>query len=151
MDILRVQIDHVELFVPEQYEAAAWYERVLGLTIVAEYQAWAETPGGPLMISNDGGSTKLALFKGAPPATGAGGFRRVAFRTDTRGLREFLRRAAELGLADGRGRPLTAESVVDHEKAYSLYFSDPSGHLLEVTTYDYEAAGAMLAELRTPA
>jgi catechol-2,3-dioxygenase len=32
------QIDHVEVFVPDQYEAAAWYRRVLGLEILVEYE-----------------------------------------------------------------------------------------------------------------
>ena len=27
---------------------------------------------------------------------------------------------------------------LDHEKAYSIYFSDPFGHRLELTTYAYE-------------
>lgn len=31
-----LQIDHVELFVPDRYEAARWYERVLGLEPVPE-------------------------------------------------------------------------------------------------------------------
>jgi catechol 2,3-dioxygenase-like lactoylglutathione lyase family enzyme len=149
MDILRLQIDHVELFVPGRYEAAAWYERVLGLAIVPAYESWAADPGGPLMISNDGGSTKLALFEGAASSVrGAIGFRRVAFRTDTRGMREFLRRAVELRVEDSEGRLVTPEAVVDHQQAFSVYFADPYGHLLEVTTYDYEACSAMLADLR---
>jgi catechol 2,3-dioxygenase-like lactoylglutathione lyase family enzyme len=151
MDILRVQIDHVELFVPERYEAAAWYERVLGLAIVPEYESWSADPGGPLMISNDGGSTKLALFEGTPSSSPAGGFRRVAFRTDVRGMREFLRRARELRLQDAHGQPVLADAVVDHGQAFSVYFADPYGYRFEVTTYDYEACGAMLAELREPA
>ena len=32
-----LQIDHVELFVPDRYEAAGWYQRVLGLEILVEY------------------------------------------------------------------------------------------------------------------
>jgi catechol 2,3-dioxygenase-like lactoylglutathione lyase family enzyme len=152
MDILRVHIDHVELFVPNRYEAADWYHRVLALTIVPEYESWAADPGGPLMISSDGGSTKLALFEGACSSVrNVGGFRRVAFRTDTRGMREFLRRAVELRLEDSEGRLVTPEAVVDHQQAFSVYFADPHGHLLEVTTYDYEACGAMLAELREAA
>lgn len=148
MDILRVQIDHVELFVPDRHEAADWYEHALGLAIVPDYEGWAADPGGPLMISNDGGSTKLALFQGRPPGAGvAGGFRRVAFRTDARGFREFLRRAVELRLTSG-SRPVTPDAVVDHEQAFSVYFTDPYGHLLEVTTYDYQACAAMLAVLR---
>ena len=57
-----LQIDHVELFVPERYEAARWYERTLGLQVVPECEPWA-VDGGPLMISSDGGSTKLALLR----------------------------------------------------------------------------------------
>src|SRR5688500_7472544 len=58
-----LQIDHVELFVPDRHEAAGWYQRILGLDVVPALQAWAADPGGPLMMSSDGGSTKLALFE----------------------------------------------------------------------------------------
>src|SRR2546427_8807431 len=58
------QIDHVEMFVPDRYEAARWYEATLGLHIVPEFEFWANGPGGPLMIA--AGTTKLALFAGAP-------------------------------------------------------------------------------------
>jgi catechol 2,3-dioxygenase-like lactoylglutathione lyase family enzyme len=75
------QIDHVELFVPDRHEAAAWYQRVLGLNIVAEYEHWAADPRGPLMISSDGGHTKLALFQGTPQGSReTAGFHLVAFR-----------------------------------------------------------------------
>ena len=28
-----LQIDHVELFVPDRHEAAGWYQRILGLDV----------------------------------------------------------------------------------------------------------------------
>ena len=34
------QIDHVELFVPDQREAAAWYARVFGLRVLDEFEHW---------------------------------------------------------------------------------------------------------------
>jgi hypothetical protein len=34
---------------------------------------------------------------------------------------------------------LTAAAVVDHGQALSIYFRDPYGHRLEVTTYDVGA------------
>lgn len=143
-----LQIDHVEVFVPDRYEAARWYERSLGLQIVAECEPWA-IDGGPLMISSDGGSTKLALFEGHPePATQLMAFRRVAFRVTGAGFGEFLRRLPELQLVDARRRPVTADSVVDHQQAYSIYFDDPYGHQLEVTTYDYADTSALLRTLR---
>jgi catechol 2,3-dioxygenase-like lactoylglutathione lyase family enzyme len=139
------QIDHVELFVPDRYQAAQWYERVLGLQIVRECEAWA-ADGGPLMISSDDGNTKLALFEGQPaPAPPNAAFRRVAFKVTGHGFGEFLSRLPELALVDARRRPVTAEAVVDHQRAYSIYFCDPHGHLLEVTTYDYDVVSALLA------
>ena len=91
-----IHIDHVELFVPDRHEAAAWYERVLGLTVLAEYQGWALDSRGPLMISGDGGSSKLALFEGARAPGPGGGFHRVAFRLDAQTFMECLRRLGEL-------------------------------------------------------
>jgi catechol 2,3-dioxygenase-like lactoylglutathione lyase family enzyme len=140
-----LQIDHVELFVPDRYDAARWYERVLGLQVVPGFEPWA-VEGGPLMISSDGGSTKLALFEGDPtPSVPTAAFRRVAFRVNAGGFAEFIRRLPDLALTDSRQRPVTADAVVDHRQAYSIYFDDPYGHLLEVTTYDYDDTAAWLA------
>lgn len=132
-------IDHVELVVPDRDEAARWYERVLGLTVCAEYAFWAEE-GGPLMISSDDGWTKLALFEGdhrtAPVP------KRVAFRINGDGFLCFLARLPELDLVDGDDRRVTEADIVDHDVSVSLYFRDPYGTPLEVTTYDYEAVMA---------
>lgn len=37
---------------------------------------------------------------------------------------------------------------IDHGRSYSLYFSDPYGHRLEITTYDYDvvASSSLLEE-----
>ena len=148
---LRVQIDHVELFVPDRHEAAGWYQRILGLEIVAEYQEWAADRGGPLMLSSDGGNTKLALFEGSPQSSKpTAGFHRVAFRVTAGGFVDFLRQLTDRSLTDNQGRPVTADSVVDHKKAYSVYFSDPYGHRLELTTYEYEATRAALLLIGIP-
>jgi len=144
-----LQIDHVELFVPDRYEASTWYQRVLGLEIVPAYQEWADDPRGPLMISSDDGSTKLALFEGQPQESRTtAGFHLVAFRVDGSGFLAFLRRLGELQLNDQKDRALTSNSVVDHEKAFSIYFTDPYGHHLEVTTYDHEETRAALNRIR---
>ena len=124
-----LQLDHVEMFVPNRHEAAGWYELVLGLEIVREYEFWAQDPQGPLMISSDRGSTKLALFQGpAESAPEGSGYRLVAFRVDGSGFIAFLTRLESLQLRDHRGRVVTMDSVVDHDKAYSVYFPDPYGH-----------------------
>jgi hypothetical protein len=98
------------------------------------------------MISSDEGSTKLALFEGQPvPSPHTAAFRRVAFRVTAQGFSEFLHRLPELALTDSGHHAVTASSVIDHQQAYSIYFSDPYGHQLEVTTYDYEDTSAQLA------
>lgn len=132
-------IDHVELFVPDREEAARWYGRALGLEVLESYRPWAEPEGGPLMISSDGGTTKLALFQGKPKGDRpTAGFHRVAFRVSARGFQDFLHHAATLGLEDAQGEPLTPAAAKDHGAAYSVYFKDPWGHPLEVTTYEAE-------------
>ena len=133
-------IDHVELSVPDRFAAAVWYERALGLAIVPEFRDWAADPRGPLMIAA-GDGTKLALFEGEPPAgRGAPGFRRVAFRTSGTGFLTFLEELPAKGLAVESPH----DPVVDHDRAYSIYFTDPWGHLLEVTTYAYGEVTAAL-------
>jgi catechol 2,3-dioxygenase-like lactoylglutathione lyase family enzyme len=141
MDTFRVlQIDHVELFVPDRQEAADWYCRVLGLHVVPGFEQWTANPGGPLMIATTAGGTKLALFEGQPQqAKSTAGFHRVAFRVGADAFMAFVRRLEDHLLKDHQGRPVTADAVVDHDLAYSIYFCDPYGHRLEVTTYEHDA------------
>ena len=147
MKIFRVsQIDHVELFVPDRYEAARWYQRILGLKIIPEYEHWGRNPNGPLMISTQDAATKLALFEGeAQGPSDTAGFRRVAFRVDGPAFLEFLSLIEEFEL-QYRGRKLTARDFVDHAGAFSVYFDDPWGRHYEVTTHDVEPLKTALAE-----
>jgi len=139
------QIDHVELFVPDRYQAADWYRHVLGLQIVAEHEHWASDPRGPLMISSDSGNTKLALFQGMPQGSReTAGYHLVAFRVGAVDFKKFLDRLPDLHLIDHRGQPVTRDLVKNHTSAYSLYFNDPFGHRLELTTYEYEKTKKLL-------
>jgi hypothetical protein len=61
---------------------------------------------------------------------------------------EFMKHLADQPLIDHQRRAVTFDSIVDHEQAYSVYFSDPYGHCLELTTYDYEATRAALTQFR---
>lgn len=131
-------IDHVELDVPDPDEAARWYEDALGLTVCEEYEQWAEAEG-PLMISSDGGATKLALFEGEPGTDGEPtGYTRVAYRTDADGFLAFVDGDAPGVESAGRA------DVVDHDLSFSVYFEDPYGHRCEVTTYEYERVAERL-------
>jgi len=130
-------LDHVELNVPDRREAARWYEETLGLSVLAEYEHWADNPGGPLMISCDDGRSMLALFTGEPQGRRpTAGFDRVAFRVDGEGFLRFLEHVAEHPVYNEAGEEVRSLSAKDHGKAFSVYFCDPWGHSLEVTTYD---------------
>ncbi len=127
-----MKIDHIELFVPSRQQAAEWYGKVFGFQVLEEHRDWA-MEGGPLMISNDGGHTMIALFKGPPQGQQeVCGFRRLAFRVTDSDFLRFMESSGSLLAA-----PLGPENIQDHEKAISVYFSDPDGNPLEVTTYDH--------------
>jgi catechol 2,3-dioxygenase-like lactoylglutathione lyase family enzyme len=142
------QIDHVELEVPDRYEAARWYQTVLGFEICREYEFWAEPGHGPLMISTDDGKTKLALFDGQPQgAAPPAGIRRIAFRIAGE---NFLKFVEQLDALKAAGTVQRSE-ISDHEKSFSVYFADPYGTRLEVTTYEHEVVRTQLALLKSQA
>lgn len=123
-------IDHVALDVADAEASAAWYSDLLGVAPLDGFASWA-AGSGPLVISSDDGHTMLALFE-----TDADEYapRHIAFRTDGPGLLAFADRLADEPSVDCRGR----EAIVDHRLSWSIYFDDPDGHRLEITTYDYE-------------
>ena len=137
------QLDHVEFFVPDRDAAAAWYTRTLGLQVVPEYAAWAADPQGPLMIATAHAGTKLALFVGEPQGTRpTTGFHRMAFRVSRRDFEAFLAHVRENPVFGERGEEVRELAVRDHGAALSVYFCDPYGHRLEVTTYDVAPGAA---------
>ncbi len=128
--IQKASLDHVELVVPDRAEAAAWYRDFLGLSPAPGTQEWAQDPRGPLMISADGGRTCLALFQGQPGPS-LKGFRRVAFGVSAEEFLAFVETAHQ--------RHLDPLEIQDHDISISVYFRDPYGHELEVTTYDHQS------------
>ena len=139
------QIDHVELFVPDLYQAARWYQKNLGLEVVAQFEHHAKSGTGPLFVSSDGGNTKLALFKGKPRGQReTAGHHLVAFRVDGEGFMKFLARAGEFPAFDDEGNETTELRAVDHGDSFSTYFCDPYGNRFEVTTYDHDSVARRL-------
>lgn len=130
-------IDHVEVFVPDRYKAAEWYKQNLGLEIIKDFEHWA-VPKGPLMISPDNGTTKIALFEGDSRTENIrAGYYLVAFKVSGDGFLNFLDRLIEYPVFNKEGDQLSKDNFVDHGKAFSIYFTDPWGNNLEITTYDY--------------
>ncbi len=146
MDFRVDQIDHVELVVPDRHAAARWYQQVLGLRVIEEFKSWADDPNGPLMIGTPHAGTRLALFAGQPTGSKEGvGFHLVAFRVSGEMFLRFVSRLDELQLIDNDGNPVAGKDVSDHKRACSLYFCDPWGNELELTSYERDfIVGALL-------
>jgi catechol 2,3-dioxygenase-like lactoylglutathione lyase family enzyme len=114
-------LDHVALSVGDQQASESWYREVLGLG--REYaDAWGDTPVA-LMAQGSG----LALFRAAGNGDGAVGLRHIAFRVD--------RENFDVAQEDLRGRGIAFE-FQDHGVSHSIYFQDPDGLQLELTTYE---------------
>ena len=121
------QIDHVALTVRDLGRSIAWYRDVLGLE--QRYQeVWGRVPS--MMFA---GETAIALFPGsgsvgaAPDFRSSAIMRHLAFRVDRK---NFLAAQEKL-------RATGIEFVFqDHTISHSIYFYDPDGYELELTTYE---------------
>ncbi|HEY2934796.1 MAG TPA: VOC family protein [Acidobacteriota bacterium] len=118
-------IDHIAINVSDMEESVAWYRDVLGLE--RRHRNWEM----PVMLC--AGSTCVALFRApqAPkwkhPDAGEAGIRHLAFRA---AREDFQQAQAALS---SRGIPFQFE---DHDMAHSIYFQDPDGIQIEITTYE---------------
>jgi catechol 2,3-dioxygenase-like lactoylglutathione lyase family enzyme len=118
------QIDHVALRCASPEATKNWYVNTLGFEHVFTGQ-WS---GIPIFLRM--GTTSLALFpqKEKEPPSPNGQAWHLAFRAAT--YADFQSAQTDL----------QAHGVVfqfsDHEIAHSIYFTDPDGFLLEITTYD---------------
>jgi catechol 2,3-dioxygenase-like lactoylglutathione lyase family enzyme len=120
-------IDHVAVGVRDIERSAKWYTEVLGFERLYE-GAW---DGVPTFVGK--GKTGIALFPASPDAKSAASTHRdlrllhLAFRADRE---NFLTAQREL---EKRGIKFQFQ---DHEISHSIYFNDPDGHQLEITTYE---------------
>jgi catechol 2,3-dioxygenase-like lactoylglutathione lyase family enzyme len=120
------QIDHVALRCASPEATKAWYVSRLGFEHVFPGQ-WS---GIPIMLHL--GSTFIALFprKENEWTSTEGRAWHLAFRAAT--YADF--KSAQTELQEGA----VSFQFRDHEIAHSIYFHDPDGLLLEITTYDLQ-------------
>lgn len=130
-------IDHVALLVRDVEESVRWYSDVLGLRRLYE-EVWGSFPA----VVGTGG-TSLALFPVAgtaphpPPGRDTICVRHLAFRVNAP---NFAAAQEEL-----QRRGIRFE-FQDHQAAHSIYFNDPDGHQLEITTYELSSPGGSITD-----
>jgi catechol 2,3-dioxygenase-like lactoylglutathione lyase family enzyme len=120
-------IDHVAMSVLDVERSAQWYIDVLGFKRLHQGM-W---DGVPVFIGK--GTTALALF---PMRERAGS----SIPADIRILHLAMRASRKNFLAaqeELKQRDIRFE-FQDHEIAHSIYFRDPDGHPLEITTYEID-------------
>ncbi|MGH8834762.1 MAG: VOC family protein [Actinomycetes bacterium] len=116
-------LDHVGLVVADVARSVTWYQDVLGLRRAHE-QAWDDFPA---VLETNGSGVALFPRTDGHPIGPDDPLRHVGFRTTRVGLE---RARAELA---ARG---VSFDVGDYRIAWSLYFPDPDGYLVEITTYE---------------
>jgi catechol 2,3-dioxygenase-like lactoylglutathione lyase family enzyme len=135
-------IDHVAMSVRDVERSARWYIDVLGF----ERRFPGMWDGTPVFIGK--GTTSIALFPAQSITTASSAKATAAGSTsDQRGGVRML----HLAFGASKKNFLAAQEELkqrgiqfefqDHEISHSIYFSDPDGHKLEITTYDLGEVG----------
>jgi catechol-2,3-dioxygenase len=114
-------LDHVALAVSDLDRAESFYSEVLGLErVIPEWDP-------PRVMASEGSG--IALFpeqddslRDTPPR-----ILHVAFRVDREAFEAAQTELSERGIDT---------SFSDHGASHSIYFEDPDGHRLELTTYE---------------
>jgi catechol 2,3-dioxygenase-like lactoylglutathione lyase family enzyme len=122
-------LDHIALSVRDVQTSARWYGDVLGFEPLYQ-DIWH---GCPLFIGKS--KTGIALF---PAKAGA---RSTSPSRDQIAMLHLALRANRknfLAAQDELKRRGIAFEFQDHEISHSIYFRDPDGHQLEITTYELE-------------
>jgi catechol 2,3-dioxygenase len=121
-------LDHVAITVADLARSTRWYCDVLGF----EHRFPGRWDGVPVMLGL--GDTLIALF----PTKGQ----------DQPWIPEKVIRVAHFALRSDRKNFLIAQEELeaqgidvtfqDHDISHAIYFNDPDGHQLEITTYELE-------------
>src|SRR4051794_8847509 len=120
-------LDHVAISVRDVRRSAQWYIDVLGFK-EEHADIW---DGVPTFVGN--GEAWIALFplpqdaKSSGPDRAATRILHFAFRSDRK---NFIQAQEEL-----KKRGISFD-FQDHDVSHSIYFSDPDGHKIEITTYE---------------
>src|SRR5262245_60024690 len=121
-----MRIDHVEVFVADIAKSVEWYRRAPGLE---EVYRWNPEP-----VTSGAADPQPALFRSKHPMSDASNkddaprirWRRVAWLTDSNGFSAAQSHLNSLGIH--------IDGPYNHGRTQSIYFKDPDGNPLEITS-----------------
>jgi len=125
MSSIRAQLTHVGIFVRDPERMEKFYTEVLGLMVTDK----GKSPRNPamsltFMSASPGSHHQVVLVTGRPEEATFSTIQQVSF---TVGSLAELREVRDRALARGA----TGMRVVTHGNAWSIYFADPEGNVLE--------------------
>jgi len=123
-------IDHVALAVADVEQSAAWYMDVLGFERLYPGM-WN---GVPVFIGK--GNTALALFPRRSRDESSASHSDRPNEADMLHLAMRADRKNFMAAQEGLKKHCIPFEFADHEISHSIYFRNPDGHRLEITTYD---------------
>jgi len=120
---IHARLAHVGIYAHDKPKLVDFYTTVLGLVVTDSGTARS---GMELtfMSGNPGNHHQLVLVDGRPDTAGFNPIQQISFMVDSLSdLREVHRRALDNGASEMR--------VVSHGNAWSCYFKDPEGNVVE--------------------
>ena len=119
-------MDHIGLAVKDVRKSVQWYQDMFGLERLYE-EVWGDFPGVVGI-----GDTSVAFFpKDDPviPLPDGLPIHHLAFRVDRVNFEAAQETLRQKGIEF---------EIQDHKIVHSVYFYDPDGHLIELTTYEVQ-------------
>jgi catechol 2,3-dioxygenase len=123
MGTIRARLAHVGLYAHDKPKLEHFYTTVLGLVVT---DSGIARSGVELtfLSASPGNHHQLVLASGRPDTSGFNPINQISFMVDSLAdLREVHRRALDRGATDMR--------VISHGNAWSCYFKDPEGNVVE--------------------
>jgi catechol 2,3-dioxygenase len=123
MGTIHARLAHIGLYAHDKPKLERFYTTVLGLVVT---DSGAARSGAELtfLSASPGNHHQLVLASGRPDTSGFNPINQISFMVDSLAdLREVHKRALEHGATDMR--------VISHGNAWSCYFKDPEGNVVE--------------------
>lgn len=123
METIRAQLAHVGIYVHDKPKMIDFYSSVLGL-VVTDHGTARSGMELTFMSANPGNHHQVVLVSGRPDTSGFNPINQLSFMV---GSLAELRQAHRVALDKGA----TEMRVLSHGNAWSCYFKDPEGNVIE--------------------